>query len=155
MTSESTSMVTAAAVAEEINAELAVPFFAVNSMESSVPFYVDVLGFTITKRWIDDGKLRWCWLELGKVAFMLQERSASRPKPAVVGEGVTISIQCRDALAIYHQVKSRGAQYLKATPFVGNGMWVVTLIDPDGFAIEFESYTDVPEGTEYPDADGA
>ena len=80
MTSESTSMVTAAAVAEEINAELAVPFFAVNSMESSVPFYVDVLGFTITKRWIDDGKLRWCWLELGKVAFMLQERSASRPK---------------------------------------------------------------------------
>jgi hypothetical protein len=34
-------------------------------------------------------------------------------------------------------------------PFVGNGMWVTCLFDPDGYRIEFESPTDVPEETEF------
>ena len=33
--------------------------------------------------------------------------------------------------------------------FVGNGLWVVTFLDPDGYRIEFESPTDVPEETVY------
>jgi hypothetical protein len=28
-------------------------------------------------------------------------------------------------------------------------MWVTSLSDPDGYRIDFESDTDVPEGTEY------
>ena len=30
-------------------------------------------------------------------------------------------------------------------------LWVTSLIDPDGYRLEFESPTDVPEGTEYSD----
>ena len=45
------------------------------------------------------------------------------------------------------EVRSRGIQ--ASTPFVGNGMWVTSLSDPDGYRIEFESYTDVPEETEF------
>jgi hypothetical protein len=30
-------------------------------------------------------------------------------------------------------------------------MWVVSFSDPDGYRIDFESYTDVPEETEYPE----
>ncbi len=42
---------------------------------------------------------------------------------------------------------SRG---IKASrPVVGNGMWVTSLLDPDGYRIEFESCTDVPEDTEF------
>jgi lactoylglutathione lyase len=65
------------------------------------------------------------------------------------GQGVTISFQCRDALAIYHEVTARG---IKASiPFVGNEMWVTGMSDPDGYKIEFESKTDVPEETVYSD----
>ena len=66
-----------------------------------------------------------------------------------VGEGVTIEFICRDALAIYHEVTSRGIE--ASRPFVSNGMWNTHLFDPDGYRIEFESDTDVPEGTIYSD----
>ena len=129
-------------VTSATNVRQAVPFFRVSDMEESVRYYVDGLGFTMTKKWIDEGKLRWCWLELGGAALMLQEWT---PK-GKVGEGVSICFICEDALAIYREVTARGIQ--ASRPFVGNGMWNTSLSDPDGYRLEFESYTDVPEETE-------
>lgn len=57
----------------ETNVKQAVPLFDVVNMEESLRFYVDGLGFVMTRKWIDEGKLRWCWLELGDAALMLQE----------------------------------------------------------------------------------
>lgn len=133
------------------NVKQAVPFFLVSNIEASVRYYVDGLGFEKTKEWIDESKLRWCWLEHGDAAMMLQEfwnegQQANVPTEKL-GVGVSVCFICEDALAIYHEVKSRGIH--TAQPFVGNGMWVVSLTDPDGYRIDFESYTDVPEETEY------
>jgi hypothetical protein len=47
----------------------------------------------------------------------------------------------------YREVTARGITVSK--PFVGNGLWVTSLTDPDGYRIEFESPTDVPEDTVY------
>jgi lactoylglutathione lyase len=128
-----------------------VPFFAVSNIEAALRFYVDGLGFTIANKWIDQGKLRWCWLQLGGAALMLQafrrEGHDSWFPTGKVGEGVTISFQCRDALAIYREVTARGTK--ASIPFVGNAMWVTDISDPDGYKIEFESKTDVPEETVY------
>lgn len=133
------------------NVKLAVPLFAVTNMESSLRLYIDGLGFSMQERWIDEGKLRWCWLTLDKVAVMLQEiktegHDAWGPT-GKLGEGVNMCFICEDAIALYHEFISRGVAVTK--PFVGNGMWVITCIDPDGYRLEFESKTDVPEGTEY------
>lgn len=133
------------------NVKQAVPFFSISNMEESVRFYVDGLGFKMTKQWVVEGKLRWCWLQIGDAALMLQEfpkegHDAWIPQ-GKLGEGVTICFQCEDALAIYHEVTSRGMRASK--PFVGNGMWVTSLSDPDGYKVEFESATDTPEETEY------
>jgi lactoylglutathione lyase len=135
----------------EVNVQQAVPFFRVTNMEESLRFYVDGLGFEMTKKWIPDGdgKVRWCWLELGNAAIMLQEYRReglnSWVPESKVGVGVSISFQCKDALVIYKAVKSRGIAAKK--PFVGNGMWVTIVQDPDGYDLEFESLTDVPEET--------
>ncbi len=134
------------------NVKQAVPFFHVSNMEESLRFYVEGLGFEMTKKWIDDGKLRWCWLEIGDAALMLQEfriegHDSWRPS-GKVGEGVSIYFMCEDSLAIYHEAKSRGIE-TNRNPFVGNGLWVVPFSDPDGYRIDFESPTDVPEETEY------
>ena len=133
------------------NVKQVVPFLAVSQMEASTRFYIDGLGFKMTKKWIDEGKLRWCWLELGGAALMLQERrTAGRDTltpEGKVGEGVSLFFICEDALTIYRTVTGRGIQASK--PFVGNGMWVTSLSDPDGYKIEFESETDTPEETEY------
>ena len=55
------------------NVHQAVPFFAVSDMEASLRYYVDGLGFDMMRKWIDEGKLRWCWLQRGGAALMLQE----------------------------------------------------------------------------------
>lgn len=142
----------------EVNVQQAVPFFMVSSMEASLRFYVDGLGFEMKKKWTPDGdgKVRWCWLELGNVALMLQEfRKDHHPnsgRPDVtLGEGVSICFTCKDALAIYKEITARGIAAKR--PFVGNAMWVTSVKDPDGYKLDFESYTDVPEETVYSESE--
>src|SRR5579859_1200947 len=134
------------------NVKQAVPFFRVSNMKESLRYYIDGLGFEMTKKWIDDGKLRWCWLEIGEAALMLQEfrkegHDSWNPS-CKVGEGASIYFVCEDALAIYRDAATQGIK-VSRNPFVGNRMWVVPFADPDGYRIYFESRTDVPEETEY------
>ena len=131
------------------NVEQAVPFFWVSDIEASLRFYIDGLGFQRTKQWIVDGKIRWCWLQLGGAALMLQEYRPEKIPSNKRGEGITICFQCNDALAIYHQTRARGLT--PKTPFVGNGLWVTAFTDPDGYHLEFASPTTVPEETIYSD----
>ena len=140
----------------EPNVKQAVPFFAVSDIEASVRFYVDGLGFSMTKQWVVEGRLRWCWLQLGGAGLMLQEfpeegHGAWTPSGRL-GEGVSIYFICEDALAIYREFTSRGIEANR--PFVGNGMWVTSLADPDGYQLHFESVTDVPEETVLPESEG-
>src|SRR4029077_6472503 len=133
----------------EVNIQQAVPFFGVSDMEASLRFYVDGLGFEMTKKWVDEGKLRWCWLQHGNAAIMLQEFRKeglnSWAPEGKLGVGVSICFQCKDALAIYREVTARGIAAKR--PFVGNAMWVTVVEDPDGYKLDFESFTDVPEET--------
>ena len=135
----------------EPNVKEAVPFFHVRDIEASLRFYVDGLGFVMTKQWNPDGRLRWCRLQLGGAALMLQQFSkeghGTGEPDGRLGQGVSICFQCVDALSIYRNATSRGIQARR--PFVGNAMWVTMLVDPDGYKLEFESPTDVPEESVY------
>jgi lactoylglutathione lyase len=131
------------------NVQQAVPFFMVVDMEASLRFYVEGLGYKRTRQWIVDNKIRWCWLELEGASHMLQEYGPGQAPSNKRGEGVSICFQCRDALAIYRNAIARGLKPQR--PFVGNNMWVTILTDPDGYKLDFESPTDVPEETIYSD----
>jgi len=110
-------------------------------------FYLEGLGFAMKNKWIDEGKLRWCWLELGGAALMLQEYRQDRKPAERAGIGVSICFMCRDALGLYRDFISRGIKAER--PFVGNALWVTKVSDPDGYNLFFESPTDVPEETVY------
>jgi lactoylglutathione lyase len=131
------------------NVKQAIPFFGVDDIEASVRYYVDGLGFEMTKKWEPEGKLQWCWLQIGDAAVMLQEfwkdgQHSGRPE-GKLGQGVSVCFLCEDALAIYRDLKSRGIDAKK--PFVGNAMWVTSVSDPDGYELYFESPTDDAEET--------
>ena len=140
----------------EANVRQAVPFFMVGDIGASMRYYVEGLGFRKTREWINEGKLEWCWLEIGGAALMLQEyredSEGGRTPRGKAGEGVSVCFQCKDALAIYREATSRGIEAKE--PFVGNGMWVVRFRDPDGYRIHFESVTDVPEETKLSEWNG-
>ena len=139
------------AIATEHNVQQAVPFFFVNDIEASLRFYVDGLGFRKTIEWTPEGKLQWCWLEHGGAAVMLQEFWKSGHHTNVptdrLGVGVSVCFMCKDPLALYREFKSRGIDAKR--PFVGNGLWVTDIVDPDGYRLSFESPSDAPEETEY------
>jgi len=136
----------------EVNVKQAVPFFGVSDIEKSVRYYTESLGFVMKNKWTPGGKLRWCWLEIGEAAVMLQqfwregEHKANVPKEKL-GVGVSICFTCRDALEIYRELKAKGVDAKR--PFVGNAMWVTAVRDPDGYELFFESPTDAPEESEY------
>jgi catechol 2,3-dioxygenase-like lactoylglutathione lyase family enzyme len=140
-------------VSSRPNLRQAVPFFAVSNMENSLRFYVDGLGFEMADKWIDDGTVRWSRLQRGGAALMLQDFRRDGGKfwspEGKLGLGVSIMFLCDDALALYREFTARGVSASK--PFVGNGMWVTSLRDPDGYSVEFESRTDVPEDTTFDD----
>jgi lactoylglutathione lyase len=131
----------------EVNVQQAVPFFNVKDMQAALRFYVDGLGFQMKLKWLDEGVLRWCWLELGKAALMLQEFRPEFAPEVKLGEGVSVCFMCRDALAIYREAKARGLDPRR--PFVGNRLWVTSFTDTDGYHVDFESPTDEPEETVY------
>ena len=129
------------------NVEESVPFFGVTNMEASLRFYMDGLGFEMPLKWVVDGRVRWCRLQHGGAGIMLQEFLKERVPSGKLGQGVSVSFACKDALAIYHQAKARGIP--TKAPMVGNGLWVTSLLDPDGYRIDFASPTDAPEESEY------
>jgi len=129
------------------NLTQAVPFFMVTDIVASARFYVDGLGFEVTHRWVDGGRLRWCWLCRGGAAVMLQEFWREGPHASApagkLGEGVSTYFLCDDAIAFYREIAGR--QVAAKRPFVGNSMWVTGVADPDGYQLYFESPTDAAE----------
>jgi catechol 2,3-dioxygenase-like lactoylglutathione lyase family enzyme len=133
------------------NVKQAVPFFGVRDIDRSLDFYVRGLGFTMRRQWSPAGRVRWCSLELGDAAVMLQEywkdgQPGGGPS-GPLGQGVSICFMCADAIAVYRDAKRRGLD--ASTPFVGNNLWVASFTDPDGYRLDFESPTQVAEGTVY------
>jgi len=127
-----------------MNVKQAVPFFGVTSMEASLRFYLDGLGFTMKRWWIPDqsdnqedykpdGRIRWCWLELGDAAIMLQEFSPERQPKETLGIGVNVCFQCNDAMGLYREFQSRGIQ-IRKRPSLGNRLWVVPIPSTDANA---------------------
>ena len=122
------------------------------NMARSVRFYAEGLGFTTRHQWTPEGKLRWCWLDPGEASLMLQEYPEGHRPKGQLGLGMSVCFTCEDALAFHRAVKSRGIP--AEEPFVGNGLWVTKVTDPDGYHLFFESPTDVAEETRLPEIAG-
>ena len=126
-----------------------IPLFLVTSMERSLTFYTEGLGFTLKNKWIPDdpGEIRWAWLTLGAASLMLQQpHELMKLTSMPMGHGVSFYIQCVDALVLYRDLLIPKI-FPAREPQVGNGNWEICYTDPDGYKINLVSPTDVPEET--------
>ena len=131
------------AISQAVNVKQVVPFLHVRDIRKSLHFYREGLQFEIRHSWPGDEDLRWCWLTLGGASIMLQTTDRDND-PASEGR-LSLCFMCEDALQIYDESLVRGLSPVE--PYVGNSLWVASFFDPDGNRIEFESPTDVAEGT--------
>lgn len=127
-----------------------VPLLTVTSIERSVQFYRDRLGFQMREKWEPDGKLAWCWMARDDWAVMLQQDCPEEDGPAEGrGRGVTFYCNCDDADAVHAELTQRGLK-LQPPTVAFYGMKQVYLNDPDGYQLCFESPTAQAE-TKQPD----
>lgn len=72
---------------------------------------------------------------------MLQEFTKrgrdSRVREGPVGQGVTLCLVCDDARAVYQSISGRGIE--ASAPIARDDVCVTTVLDPDGYRLEFES----------------
>jgi catechol 2,3-dioxygenase-like lactoylglutathione lyase family enzyme len=118
------------------------PLFVVSDMHASLAVYCDGLGFRVVGAAESDGSVYWCRLERGGVCLMLQ-----RPDPGVepLPSSDAHYFICDDADLIFEELLARGVD---VTPpeLAYYGMKQVTVPEPDGRTIVFESPTEAWAG---------
>ncbi len=90
-----------------MNLKEVVPFLAIASMDRSLTFYVDGLGFEVVEEWRPKGdELVWCTVRRDGCALMMQTDANGGKESAVPrGEGVTLCVFCEDAVALPHRLR--------------------------------------------------
>lgn len=73
------------------NITAVIPMLMVTSMERSLAFYMDGLGFKIENRWVQDGRLRWCRMSLGGAAQLPQPCRLTRRNAPLKNQSLNLS----------------------------------------------------------------
>jgi catechol 2,3-dioxygenase-like lactoylglutathione lyase family enzyme len=109
------------------------PSFTVNDLDASIAFYTNVLGFIVSDRWLEDGKLLGVMLKAGSCEVGLSQDDWAKGRDRKKGEGVRIScetVQDIDALATHIAV---AGWRLTQPPTDQWGVRRLSVDDPDGY----------------------
>jgi uncharacterized glyoxalase superfamily protein PhnB len=110
-----------------------------NVLQTSLAWYRDVLGFTVTRTFERGGTMFGASLRAGAVAILLTQDDGAKGLDRVKGQGISLQLttaQNIDELA--RRIRERGGT-LEADPADVMGARVFRLRDPDGFKLVFSS----------------
>lgn len=114
------------------------PVLHVSSVEASLRFYVDLLGFTVAWRYEEDGRARVAQVDRGSCALILSDQWPQKVGKGLMFISVNAEPQTRDAAAaavdaLRVELEGRGVP-------VKDGEWGYRLLvveDPDGNLLFF------------------
>jgi catechol 2,3-dioxygenase-like lactoylglutathione lyase family enzyme len=121
---------------ESLRLHSAGPSFTVDSLDKSLAFYKDVLGFTQKDQWTENGVVTGIELVAGSVTFWLGQDDWKKGRGRVKGEGFRIycgTTQDIDALAA--RVRATGTPLADEPRDMEWGGRAFAVRDPDGFLI--------------------
>lgn len=111
----------------------------VATLDTSVAWYRDVLGFTVDRMFERAGTHFAASLRAGAVRILVTQDDGGKGAERAKGEGISLRLtttQNVDALAA--RVRERGGT-LDSEPFDGFGQRIFRLRDPDGFKLVISS----------------
>jgi uncharacterized glyoxalase superfamily protein PhnB len=115
-----------------------VPLLQVGDMETSLEYYLTVLGFAVDFVWPEVGEARWAGLSRDGVHFMLtiDLGTSSLPFIAEKGNGVVFYVVTKDIQAVYDELAPRGAIVVQEIIDMG-GRRQFSVADPNGYVLAF------------------
>ncbi|MFL5403813.1 MAG: VOC family protein [Gemmatimonadales bacterium] len=111
------------------------PTFTVNDLHRSMAWYRDGLGFFVSERWEENGRLEGVMLKAGGCHLGLSQDDFSKGRDRPKGVGFRIwceTVQNVDALA--ERLRAFGGTIIEE-PGRRMDMYSFTAVDPDGFKI--------------------
>ncbi len=121
---------------ETLRLRTASPSFTVNDLQKSLDFYTRVMGFTVSERWENDGRLMGVELVAGAVNFFIGQDDWKKGRDRVKGEGFRLYCTTgQDIDALAEQIKKNGGTLAEEPHDEAWGARVLTVADPDGFKV--------------------
>ena len=112
----------------------------VKDLEKSLVWYRDVVGFTVDKRYEDEGKLRAVALKAGDVRIRIGQDDGARGWDRVKGEGFSLYLTtAQDIDELAHRIEERGGKLASGPADMPWGPRMFRLLDPDGFRLTIAS----------------
>ena len=115
------------------------PTYTVNDLGKSIDWYCKGLGFTVTDRWEDGGKLMGVILKAGEYAFGLSQDDFAKGRNREKGAGFRIYLsttQNVDALA--DRIRAYGGKIIMEPTDVPWAKRSFAVEDPDGFKLSID-----------------
>lgn len=112
------------------------PTYTVNDLQKSIAWYCDGLGFVVSERWEEGGKLEGVMLKAGGCVFGLSQDDFAKGQDREKGVGFRIYAdtgQSVDALA--ERIRAYGGKIISEPADMPWGARSFTVEDPDGFKI--------------------
>ena len=114
--------------------------FTAKDLKTSVAWYRDVLGMTVSQEHERDGVLRAVAMQAGSVRILLNQDDGGRGWDRVKGEGFAIQITTAQSIDdVANRVKANGGQLDLEPTDMPWGARIFRLKDPDGFKLSISS----------------
>ncbi|HYM79861.1 MAG TPA: VOC family protein [Candidatus Limnocylindria bacterium] len=124
--------------AETLRLRSVTPTYTVTNLQKTIEWYCDGLGFVVSERWEEGGKLEGVMLKAGNCTFGLSQDNFAKGQDREKGVGFRIyadTVQSVDALA--KRMRAYGGKIIAEPADMPWGARSFTVEDPDGFKISF------------------
>jgi uncharacterized glyoxalase superfamily protein PhnB len=114
------------------------PTFTVSDLHRSIAWYCDGLGFVVSDRWEEGGKLQGVMLRAGSCTFFLTQDDFAKGRDRQKGVGFRIhadTVQSVDALA--ERIRAHGGKVIMEPADMPWSARSFAVEDLDGFRITF------------------
>ena len=112
----------------------------VQDLQKSLAWYLDVVGFTIDRKFERDGKLRGVALKAGDVQLSINQDDGAKGWDRVKGEGFSLRITTdQNVDEIAKRIKELGGTLDSEPADMPWGARIFRLRDPDGFKLTISS----------------
>ncbi len=120
--------------AESLHGQSLQASLTVKDLDKSLAWYVEVVGFTVSRRIERDGKLLGVAVQAGNVRIILNRDDGAKGWDRVKGQGMSLHLsttQNVDALA--QRIRERGGVLETEPKDIPSGARIFRVRDPDGF----------------------